>query len=76
MTVVSHLINKLPSCEIGGKTPMEIWSGKATSNYDMLKLFDYPAYYHVSDGKLEPRVRKAVFLGFKRGVTCYKLWGH
>jgi len=40
----------------------------------MLRVFGCPAYYHVSDGKLEPRVKKAVFLGFKRGVKGYKLW--
>ena len=40
----------------------------------MLCLFGCPAYYHVSDGKLEPRARKVVLLGFKRGVKEYKLW--
>ena len=40
----------------------------------MLRIFGCPAYYHVSDEKLEPRVRKDVFLGFKRGVKSYKLW--
>ena len=28
------------------------------------------------NGKLEPRARKAVFLGFKRGVKGYKLWDY
>jgi len=28
----------------------------------------------LSDGKLEPRARKVVLLGFKRGVKEYKLW--
>jgi len=53
---------------------MEIWSGKAAIDYDMLRVFECLAYYHVSDEKLEPRARKAVFLGFKRGVKRYKLW--
>jgi len=53
---------------------MEIWSGKAASDYDILRVFGYPAYYHVSDGKLKPRARKAVFLWFKRRVKGYKLW--
>jgi len=47
---------------------MEMWSGKTALDYDMLRVFGYPAYYHVSNAKLEPRARKAVFLGFKRGV--------
>ena len=53
---------------------MEMWSGKAASDYDMLRVFGYPAYYHVSDGKLEHRARKAMFLGFKREMKGYKLW--
>jgi hypothetical protein len=40
----------------------------------MLHIFGYPAYYHVSECKLEPRAKKAVFVGFKRGVKGYKLW--
>jgi len=73
MTYASHLINRLPSSVIRGKTLMEMWSGKAASDYDMLRVFWCPAYYHVNDGKLEPRVRKVMFLGFKRGVKRYKL---
>ena len=53
---------------------MEMWSGKTVSDYNMLKVFGYPAYYHVSDEKLEPQARKAIFLKFKRGVKGYKLW--
>ena len=52
---------------------MEIWSGKVASDYDMLRVFECPAYYRMSDWKLEPRERKYVFLGFKRGVKGYKL---
>jgi len=73
LTYVSHLINRLPSSAIGGKTSMGIWSGKAALDYDTLKVFGCPSYYHVNDGKLEPRVRKVVFLEFKRGVIRYKL---
>jgi len=51
-----------------------MWSGKTATDYDILCVFGCLAYYHVSDGKLEPRARKAVFLGFKRGVKEYKLW--
>ena len=50
----SHFINRSTSSAIGGKIPMEIWSAKAASNYDMLRVFSCSAYYHVSDGKLEP----------------------
>ena len=73
MTYASHLINRLPSSVIGGKTLMKMWSGKIATDYDMLRVFGCSAYYHVSDEKLEPRAKKAVFLGFKRGVKGYKL---
>jgi len=74
MTYASHLINKLPSSAIGGKTLIEKWSGKAATNYDMLRVVRCPSHYHASDENLEPRARKIVFLGFKRGVKGYKLW--
>ena len=73
-TYASHLINRLSSSVIGGKALMEMPSGNAASDHDMLKAFGCPAYYHVSDGKLKPRARKAVFLWFKRRVKGYKLW--
>jgi len=74
MTYASHLINKLSSFAIGGKTLMKMWSGKTATDYDMLHVFGCPTYYHVSNRKLEPRARKTVFLGFKRWVKGYKLW--
>ena len=73
MTYASHLIKRLPSSMIGGKTSMEMWSGKGALYYNMLRVFGCPAYYHVSDVKLEPQVRKAVFLEFKRGVKDQKI---
>ena len=39
MTYASHLINRLSSSAIGGKTPIEMWSGMAASDYDMLRVF-------------------------------------
>ena len=73
MTYASHLVNNLSSSVIGGKAPMKMWSGKTASDYNMLGVFGCPAYYHVSDRKLEPRIKNAMFLVFKRGVKGYKL---
>ncbi|KAH9721062.1 Integrase catalytic domain-containing protein [Citrus sinensis] len=74
VSYASHLVNRLPSAAIGGKTPMEMWSGKYAQDYDSLRVFRCPAYYHVKDGKLDPRARKTIFVGFKGGVKGFKLW--
>ncbi|KAH9782773.1 retrovirus-related pol polyprotein from transposon TNT 1-94-like protein [Citrus sinensis] len=74
VSYASHLVNRLPSAAIGGKTPMEMWSRKHAQDYDSLRVFGCPAYYHVKDGKLDPRARKSIFVGFKGGVKGFKLW--
>ncbi|KAH9679290.1 retrovirus-related pol polyprotein from transposon TNT 1-94-like protein [Citrus sinensis] len=74
VSYASHLVNRLPSAAIGGKTPMEMWSGKHAQDYDSLRIFGCPTYYHVKDGKLDHRARKAIFVGFKGGVKGFKLW--
>jgi len=63
-----YLVNMLPSSVIGGKTPLEVWSGKPAQNYDSPRVFECPAYYHVKEDKLDPRAKKGVFVGFKRGI--------
>ena len=35
---VCHLINYFPSAAIEGKTPMEMWTGRPTSDYDSYKF--------------------------------------
>ena len=50
---------------------MKIWSGKHAQDYDSLRIFGCSAYYH---GKLDPRARKTIFVGFKGGVKGFKLW--
>ena len=51
---ISHLINSLSSTAIGGKTPLDIWSGGATQDYDLLRVFESPTYFSVKDGKVNP----------------------
>lgn len=70
----SHLVNHLPSATIGGKTPMEKWFGKPITDYDSLHVWGCSAYYHVMESKLDPRAKKAIFLGFTSGVKGYRLW--
>ena len=73
LTYASHLINRLPSYVIMGKTLMEVWSRKAAQDYDILRIFGCPACYHIKEDKLDPRGKKAVFLGFKRGATSCRI---
>ena len=70
----SHLINRLPSTALNGKTPLEVWSGKPADDYDTLHAFGSTAYYHVKESKLDPRAKKAMFMGVTSGVKGYRLW--
>lgn len=74
ITYACHLINRLPSTAINGKSPLEVWSGKPVSDYNSLRVFGCPAYYHVREGKLDPRAKKSLFMGLQTGVKGYKLW--
>ncbi|XP_019254399.1 PREDICTED: uncharacterized protein LOC109233093 [Nicotiana attenuata] len=38
------------------------------------RIFGCPAYAHVRDGKLEPRAKKRIFIGYGTGVKGYRLW--
>ena len=69
-----HLVNRLPTAVLDGKTPMEVWSGVPVTDYDQLRIFGCPAYFHVTESKLDPRAKKAIFLGFSDGVKGYRLW--
>ncbi|KAL6227384.1 hypothetical protein ACLB2K_001342 [Fragaria x ananassa] len=74
VTYVGHLINRLPSAAIEGKTPMGVWSGKPATDYNYLHIFGCPTYFHVRESNLDPRAKKAIFLGFNDGVKGFKLW--
>jgi len=69
-----YLFNRLSSSVIGGKTLLEAWSERVAQDYDSLHVFESPTYYHIKEDKLGPRARKIVFMGFKKGVKCYKFW--
>ena len=74
VTYACHLINRLPSSALEGKTPMEVWSGKPATDYDSLHVFGSAAYYHVTESKLDPRAKKATFMGIASGSKGYRLW--
>ena len=68
----SHLING--STTIGGKTSLEIWSGKAAQDHDLLREFRSPTYFRAKDGMVTPRAKQFVILGVKRNMKGYRLW--
>ncbi|GKB76910.1 retrotransposon protein, putative, ty1-copia subclass, partial [Tanacetum coccineum] len=51
----------------------KIWSGHP-SDYGMLRTFDCIAYSHIKQGKLEPRAKNYILLGYPHGVKGYKLY--
>ena len=40
----------------------------------MLKVFGCPTYYQISKGKLEPKAKKGVFMGYGDGVKGFQIW--
>jgi len=57
----SYLINRQSSTAIGGKTPLDIWSGGAAHDYDLMRAFESPTSFCANDGKVNPRAKKFVF---------------
>lgn len=73
MSTACYLVNRSPATAIACKTPEEMWSGNPP-DYSDLKIFGCPAYVHVNDGKLDPRAKKCIFLGYALGVKGYRFW--
>jgi len=69
-----YLVNRLSSSAIGDKTSLKAWSGKVAKDYDLLRVFGCLAYYHVKEDKLDPRAKKCVLVGIKKGIKGYKIW--
>jgi hypothetical protein len=71
-----YLVNRSPSSSLDDKTPQEVWIGKKPS-LTHLKVFGYEAYVHVPKenmSKLDKKVEKCIFIGYKDGLKGYKLW--
>lgn len=68
-----YLVNRSPHSSLDGKIPEEVWSGNQVE-YSNLKIFGCLAYVHVTDGKLDPRAKKCIFIGYPSGVKGYRLW--
>ena len=74
VTYAYHLINWLQSTAIRGKTPFEVWFGKPANDYGSLHVFGSTAYYQVKQSKLDPRAKKALFMGISSKVKGYLMW--
>jgi hypothetical protein len=71
-----YLVNRSPSSVLDEKTPQEVWTGKKPS-LTHLKVFGCDAYVHVPKenmSKLDKKVEKCIFIGYKDGLKGYKLW--
>ena len=44
---VCHIVNQLSSAALEKKTLIEVWSGSPATDYQNLRMFRSPAYYHV-----------------------------
>lgn len=73
VSTACFLVNRSPSTSIELKTPEEVWSGNSP-DYSNIKIFGCPAYVHVNEGKLEPRSKKCIFLGYTSGVKGFRVW--
>lgn len=68
-----YLINRSPSSAIEFLVPDFKWSN-VKPEYNHLRIFGCIVYVHTSQGKLNPRAKKGVFLGYPTGVKGYKIW--
>ena len=58
----SHLLNRLPTTAIGGKTPLKIWSCGAARYHGSLRVFGCLSYVDVKKDLLDSKVNKLIFL--------------
>lgn len=72
-STVVYMINRTPFIPLELKVPEEVWSGRAPE-YDHMRRFGCLVYYHVDQGKLKPRAKKGVFMGYPQGVKGYRIW--
>ena len=71
-----QLHNRSPSKSLNMKTPYECWFGKKP-DVSNLKIFGSVCYMHTPSNlrqKLDPRSRKAVFIGYPPDTKGYKLY--
>ena len=76
LMTMTYVINKSPSTPLDGDVPQRVWTRKDVS-YRHLKVFNYLTYVHVAKdkwGKLDPKTRPSIFLGYGDDAFGYRLW--
>ena len=71
-----YLHNRSPTVALKDKTPFECWYGKKP-DVSELRVFGCVCYYHVPASlrqKLDPKSRKAVFVGYPLDTKGYKVY--
>lgn len=66
------LINRSPSTALEFGIPEEKWKN-SLPDYSGLKRFGCVSYVHSDQGKLNPRAKKGVFLGYPTGVKGFRM---
>jgi hypothetical protein len=72
---IRYMINLSPLSSLVDTNPNEVWSGKKPS-VAHLKVFGCDAFMHVPKekrSKLDKKVVKCIFIGYKEGMKRYKL---
>ena len=67
-----YLINHSPHTALKFKSSQEVWYNTSV-NYSSLRVFGCLAYIHVNDGKIEPRARICIFVGYRVSVKGYRV---
>lgn len=65
LEAASHVINRLPTAALKGKSPYELWYG-TKPDLDHLRVFGCDVYVHDKHGKLDARAVKGKFLGYDK----------
>jgi hypothetical protein len=71
-----YLVNRSPSSSLDENDPHKVWIGKKHS-LTHLMVFGCDSYVHVQKenmSKLDKKVEKCIFIGYKYGIKGYKIW--
>lgn len=71
-TTSFYLINRSPSSALDFEVPEERWSSHMP-DLSGLKRFEYLAYVHSVEGKIQLRAKKGVFTGYPEGTKGFKM---